>query len=438
MPNITRSHREVMTLRASAELWEAIRVHGRIHGPSPLFAELLQQNPVWTRPGAHRAIRRDGKIAALSSLATWDQRFGETTLKVGEIGLVGTLPEHRNQGLSRALMESFLDTMRGEGYALAYLFGIPGFYDRWDFHYAVPDHIHPYLRARAGVLEPFAAHATRVRPMDGQRDIPAVMRIADADHSCLSCSPVRSKALWRHLLASAGTHGVDWLVAVNADDRPQGYVRIKRWAEGISPHPAGAATDVAILDAGAARAIAGYLHHHLGSIGHPELAICLAPHGQFGSWLERHGAMRGRDNRIYPGSWAAMYRVIDLARVLGVWIPDWSRRCANVRPFQDISLTLRAGSDDLATATVTVHRGEIAVHPGPGGTEVQASPAVIVPWVTGWRAASEWLDDTLDPADPGSAGGPPDRSHLSPEQRRLLRTLFPVRHPWIGDTYQGG
>jgi len=274
--------------------------------------------------------------------------------------------------------------------------------------------------------------------MDAERDLPSVMRVADEDHSHLPCSPVRPEALWRHFLACADTHGVDWLVAVNADDRPRGYLRIKRWAGGISPHPAGAPTDVAILDEDAAKAIAGYLHHHLGSIGLSELSICLAPHGRFGSWLERHGAMRGRDNRIYPGSWAAMYRVIDLGRVISAWIPDWARQSAGVRPFQDMSLTLRAGKDDLAVATVTVHQNRIAIDPGPGGTEVDASPAVIVAWVTGWRGASEWLDNTLDPVDPGPAGTPTDHSHLSPEQCRLLRTLFPIRHPWIGDTYQGG
>lgn len=438
MPETTPSDLEVSTLADDVDRREAIAVHERIHGPAPLFGELLHENPVWSCPGVHRAIRKDGRIVALSSLATYDQRFGETTLKVGEIGLVGTVPEYRNQGLSRALMESFLETMREEGYALAYLFGIAHFYEQWDFHYGAPDHIYPYLRARTGILEPFAAHASRVRPIDGERDLPEVMRIADEDHASLACSPVCSEALWRHLIAKADTHGVDWLVATDDGDRPRGYLRVKRWADGICPHPAGAATDVAIRDADAAAALAGYLYQHVTSIGHPELALCLAPHGRFGAWLERQGAMRGRDNRIYPGSWAAMYRVIDLARALTAWIPDWTRRCADIRPFPATSLTLRAGNDDMAVATISVAGDRIAVHPGPGGTEVDVPSSVVVPWVTGWRGAGEWLDNILDPADPGLDGTPSPRSHLSSEERRLLRTLFPIRHPWIGDTYQGG
>lgn len=417
---------------------EAIAVHERVHGPSPLFHELLVENPVWSRPGVHHAIRKDGRIVALASLATWEQRMNGTMLKAGEIGLVGTLPAYRGQGLSRALIESFLDTMRKEEYALAYLFGISGFYERWDFHYGAPDHIHPYLRASAGILEPFAAHASRVRPLDLERDLPAVLRIVDEDHATLACSPVRTIALWRHLLAQADTHGFDWLVAVDRNDHPRGCLRLKRWADGISPHPAGAPTDVAISDADAASALAGYLHQHLTRIGHPELALCLAPHGRFGAWLERRGAMRGRDNRIYPGSWAAMYRVIDLARAIAPWISDWSDRCASLRPFQNTSLTLRAGGDHLAVATITVEGGAISVLPGPGGTEVGAAPAVVVPWVTGWRGAAEWLDGVLDPADPGASGTPASPADFSPDERRLLRLLFPVRHPWIGDTYQGG
>lgn len=438
MPDTLPSRTEIVTLANDAELRDAIAVHEHIHGPAPLFTELLRESPVWSRPGVHRAIRRDGRIVALSSLAAYEQRFGTTTLKVGEIALVGTVPEYRKQGLSRALMESFLETMRDEGYALAYLFGIANFYEQWDFHYGAPDHIHPYLRAGSSILEPFATNASRVRPMDPDRDLPEILRIANEDHAGLACSPVRTEALWRHLLDKAETHGVDWLVAVGDDDEPRGYIRLKRWADGISPHPAGAATDVGISDADAAATLAGYLYQHVTSIGHAELALCLAPHGRFGAWLERHGAMRGCDNRIYPGSWAAMYRVIDLARTLTPWVPHWKRRCAEIRPFAETSLTLRAGSDETAVATITIDGEVVTVRPGPGGTEVGASPAVVVPWVTGWRGAGEWLDDTLDPPDPGSAAVPPSLSHLSSEQRRLLRTLFPVRHPWIGDTYQGG
>lgn len=438
MPDALPFGTDVITLADGVELEEAIAVHERIHGPAPLFAELLRENPVWSRRGIHRAIRRDGRIAAQSSLATYQQRFGEMTLKVGEIGLVGTLPKYRNQGLSRALMEAFLDTMREEGYALVYLFGIPKFYERWDFHYGAPDHIYPYLRARAGVLEPFAGHAESVRPMEADRDLTEVIHIADDDHAGLPCAPVRSEALWRHLLARADSHGVDWLVAVDDDDRPRGYLRVKRWADGICPHPAGAATDVAIRDADAAAALAGYLYQHVTRSEHSEQALCLAPHGRFGAWLERHGAMRGCDNRIYPGSWGGMYRVIDLTRALTPWIRDWTRRCAEVRPFAETSMTIRAGADDLAVATIAVQGDMVTVHPGPGGVEVGAPPAVVVPWVTGWRGAGAWLDDTLDPAGPGPDGTPPPPTHLSSEERRLLRALFPVRHPWIGDTYQGG
>ncbi|MBA2277823.1 MAG: GNAT family N-acetyltransferase, partial [Chloroflexia bacterium] len=240
----------IVTLE-TADLAAAERVHRAIHGDAEDWDGLLRHNPVWSAAGVHRAVRRDGELVSLASLATTEQRFGGTTCKVGEIGLVGTLPEHRRQGHSRALMESWLTTMRAEGYALAYLFGIRDFYERWAFHYAAPDHIYPYLTVERRMLDEAGGgggggEGVRVRALDIEADLAGVMALANEDHAGLPCSPVRSEATWRYLTGFADRHGVDWLGVEDVDGALIGYARVKRWAKGSSAHPPGAVTDVAV------------------------------------------------------------------------------------------------------------------------------------------------------------------------------------------------
>ncbi len=95
--------------------------------------------------GVHRAIFQGDRAIALTALCVWEQRFGATTLRAGEIGLVGTQPEHRKRGLSRLLMESWITTMRVRRVSLMFLIGISDFYEQWDCHYACPDHANAFL-----------------------------------------------------------------------------------------------------------------------------------------------------------------------------------------------------------------------------------------------------------------------------------------------------
>ena len=439
MAGARNTHPLVITLDTDAELAEAEALHRLIHGETAQWDDLLRRDPDWGAPGVHRAVRADGRLVSLASMATTRQRFGDTNLKVGEIGLVGTALNRRNEGFSRALMESWLATMRTEHYALSYLFGISGFYERWHYHYAAPDHVYPYLTVERRMLERGGEghEGARVRALDGERDLAAVMALAEDDLAGVPCSPVRSTATWRFLFNAADRHGVDWVVVEGQDGALIGYARLKRWRGGTSMHPAGAVTDVAVATEAAGReaacrALSRHLLGHLdaglgGESGEAAatatLPLCIAPHGRFGEWLYRHGARRGCDNQIYPGSWAAMYRVVDLPAVLEAWRSDWGRRLAQAAPLPPLALTLRSGDDGAGVATLALDAGGIDIVPGPGGTEVEAPPDVVVPWLTGWRSAAEWL-----------AAAPPT---LAPAERRLLALLFPERHPWIGDTYQG-
>jgi predicted acetyltransferase len=58
-------------------------------------------------------------------------------LKTAEMGLVGTLKEHRGRGLMKLLNLEFDKTLHEEQFDIAVIQGIPGFYHKLGYHYAV-------------------------------------------------------------------------------------------------------------------------------------------------------------------------------------------------------------------------------------------------------------------------------------------------------------
>lgn len=427
---------QVITLAGPDRLREAMAVNEAIHGnPTSVWEDFLFHHPRWGSEGTHRAVIVDGRVVSLTSLAIWRQRFGTSTLPTGEIGLVGTLPEHRNRGYSRALMESWLDSMRRERIPMSFLIGIPDFYERWNYHYAAPDYVSSLLSIAAEPLARCAGTSGAVRDADPDRDTPVIVALLDREARQTPASPVMEEDLVRHFIGRSDVHGVSWRVVEDAAGEVTGVVRTKRWGEGIGPQAPGAVTLVAARDDRARAAIASDLLDHLRRGNQTELSMCIAPHGPFGRWLYERGAKRKSDRSIYPGGYAAMYRVNDLPAVLGALKLLWPVE-ELVSRLGGTAITLRAGRDAEQVATIAITDGGVEIRPGEGGVEVGAPPAVVVPWVTGWRSAGDWLDGTSYPPLPGPAVNSGDPGGLPAAVQELLRMLFPARHPYIGDTIQ--
>ncbi len=430
-------HPEIVSLQTERQFRAAADSHTVIHEPTPLWAELHHEHPLWSAAGAHRAVFEGDRAIALTSLGVWEQRFGATTLKAGEIGLVGTLPEHRKRGLSRLLMESWIETMREQNVPLMFLIGIPGFYERWDFHYACPDHANAFLSITRDPLAACAIREGTIRPLDPDTDTAQTVELIATEHQHTPCSPVLNADHLRFFVEKSDAHGVDWRVIEDGGGEICAVARWKRWAEGIGPQPPGAVTLAAARDDAACAMLSAALLDHLKASGQPELPLAIAPHGPFGEWLYHRGARRKSASSIYRGGYAAMYRINDLVTVLEALRVCWDEALL-ADQHAEAAITLRTGRDDAQVATIRTAGDGIEVRSGAGGEDIGASPAVTVPWLTGWRSAGDWLDGTPFPPLPGPPFDPGHPQGLSPNTRGLLRDLVPRRHPYIGDTLQGG
>ncbi|MBA2289139.1 MAG: GNAT family N-acetyltransferase, partial [Chloroflexia bacterium] len=384
-------HPEIVSLATDHQFRAAVDSHTIIHEPTPMWAELHHEHPVWSVASAHRAIFQGDRAIALTALGVWEQRFGATTLEAGEIGLVGTLPEHRKRGLSRLLMESWIATMRDQDIPLMFLIGISDFYEQWDFHYACPDHANAFLSI---ALEPLTACAVRegtLRSLDPARDTSAVLDLISAEHRRTPCSPMIDAKLLRYFVEKADPHGVDWRVIEDGRGDICAVVRWKRWSGGIGPQPAGAVTLAAARDDAARGMLAAALLDHLKGSGQPELPLAIAPHGPYGEWLFHRGANRRSASSTYRGGYAAMYRINDLAAALEALRTGWDESLL-INRHAGTSVALRAGREDGQLATVSITEGGIDITPDAAEDVVPAPPAVTVPWITGWRSAGDWLD----------------------------------------------
>lgn len=76
------------------------------------------------------ALAVDGEEVARLTVENRRMHLAGTWVRMGGIASVRTKPAHRNKGYGRKLMEGALEHMRGEGYLVSILFGIPGFYHR--------------------------------------------------------------------------------------------------------------------------------------------------------------------------------------------------------------------------------------------------------------------------------------------------------------------
>ncbi len=427
----------IATLTSDDQLREAVAVHYAIHGdPEPVWEEFLYRHPRWSAPGAHRAIVEAGRIVALTSVAMWEHRFGATTLPAAEIGLVGTLPDRRNQGHSRVLMESWINTMRVDRIPLSFLIGIPNYYERWGYHYAAPDHANHFLSIGRDALARCAGSGAALRPVESMRDLPAIVDLIAAEMRHTPGSPVLDETLLRYFVDRADAHGVDWHVVDENIGDISGVIRTKRWADGTGPQAAGAVTLAAARDDRARGAIAALMLDHLEQGERDDLPIAIAPHGPFARWLYQRGASRRSDHSIYPGGYAAMYRINDLPAMLEALRTAWDGPALASR-YAGTAITLRTGPHESQVATIEVTQSGIEIHPGRGGLEIDVPPAVTVPWVTGWRSAADWLDGMPFPPLPGPAFNCGEPEALPIDAGDLLRVLFPRRHPYIGDTIQG-
>ena len=170
-----------------------------------------------------------GQIAAAFALIPWVWAFEGTKLKVAEMGIVGTQAEYRGRGLQRILNKEFDETLEEEGFDIAVIQGIPGFYNQFGYVYTIPLENHINLPLHV-VSERDDVYTFRLAEL---ADIAFLMKEDEVYRERYSFSSFRDEAHWKYMLGEGlkTEYGSEYWILESKEKAEKFYCRIP--AEGF-------------------------------------------------------------------------------------------------------------------------------------------------------------------------------------------------------------
>lgn len=138
------------------------------------------------------------EIVSGFALIPWQWQFKNVRLKAAEMGIVGTLKEHRGKGLMKRINEQFDNELSNENYDLAVIQGIPGFYHRLGYHYALPMEHHTEVPI-------FAIRELSNTPIRkaGLKDIPFLLSEGNRSSLKYDITSQRTAKQWQYILTES-------------------------------------------------------------------------------------------------------------------------------------------------------------------------------------------------------------------------------------------
>lgn len=355
-----------------------------------------------------------GQLASAFALIPWQWEVEGQPLKVAEMGIVGTLDEHRGQGLMRVLNKEFDQVLAQEGFDLAVIQGIPGFYGQFGYAYAVPleNHINLALHMLPDLP---AARADQFR-LATAADVPFLAAEDGQYREAFSISVHRTVDHWQYLLTESKKteYGSEFWVMEDPDSQERYYARIPAlgFGEGLILSEVSAGiSHSAMLD------LLAFCKGLALARGKPYLRLNLHNDSPAGQLAQALGAKPGR-----PYAW--QIKIPDPLHLLNTLKPVLERRL-RASSFKDYSGRLRLDFYRQAVDLVW-QRGELAsVGPAAGeSTESFSLSADLFPALCLGHRSWQELQHIRPDIFPASASS-----------ARLVETLFPVQLSWIHEQY---
>jgi hypothetical protein len=352
-----------------------------------------------------------GQIISSLGLLPWCWRFDEIELKVGEMAIVGTLPEYRRQGLVRILVNHLKEILAEEEYDLSFLGGIPYYYRQFGYEYALPleGYWHLPLYLIPSAVENPPAYTFRDATTE---DIPILMTMYEAAARELNITTVREAEVWRYQIEHKAEtdSGAYTLLLVDPSGKLAGYVRLKKFGMGSGLIVCEASNftfrEVPALfqrlkEIAIERGIDSYIRFAL-----PASAVLTQAAKAWGAQFD--------------GYYAWQIHIPDIARLLRTMIPLFERRIA-ASPFAGLTQTVRINLYRQAYEMIFENGTVTAVNvlgfqDWPG--MICIPPDAFTQLVMGYRTAEELREIFPDLMAWG-------------ESRSLLAVLFPKTNAFI-------
>lgn len=140
-----------------------------------------------------------GRVVATATLLDERLVLGGYDIPAGQVELVATATSHEGRGLGRALMQWCHERSSQSGHLAQVMIGIPNFYRRFGYSYAIPmprDH---------QLTESVTAPESVVVRRAAAPDIPAMAALQDAEQVAAELGMPHAPSCWRWLVARSGS-----------------------------------------------------------------------------------------------------------------------------------------------------------------------------------------------------------------------------------------
>lgn len=159
---------------------------------------LVLDDPDAGLPGTAVVVDGD-RVVATASLLDEQLVLSGHVVPAGQVELVATATSHEGRGLARALMQWCHDRSQARGHLAQVMIGIPNFYRRFGYSYAIPI---ARVHSLVGPVEAPAGVGVR-RATTG--DLAVMARLQDDEQRTADLAMPHSDACWRWLVARSGS-----------------------------------------------------------------------------------------------------------------------------------------------------------------------------------------------------------------------------------------
>ncbi len=370
-----------------------------------------------------------GEIASAFALIPWTWEMAGLRLKVAEMGIVGTGEGHRNKGLLRRLCQEFDATLEEEGFDLAVVQGIPGFYGRFGYHYSIP--LEPHIDIPLHLVPDSAgdgdggAYDFRLA---GTEDAPFLVGEDERYRRSNLLSVFRDEEVWRYLLTFSPkiACGSEFWIMEGRKTEEKYYFRISR--QGFGAGLIVSEISEGISDDGLTSLFA-FCKNKCAQRDKPYIRLNLASGSTAAKTAVSFGASVGR-----PYAWQ-------------IKIPDKTRFLTRIAPVLEARLKESSLAGFTGTLRLDLYKEQIDLNWSDGklesvtsGGENECENALFIPedlfapLLLGHRTWQE-LQYTRPDIFPAMLYVGPGVDSASDKTKRLIDALFPAERSWVYEQY---